>query len=288
MSLSQNISCNCSKDNSPPWDLESYLCKHLLQWPPVISTSFEQGLGLVTHLQWREHYNGDSTSLTTLGCKKTATSILLAVSYSHSCLLPWKSTPVNRKPGTEALSPTAHEELNSSNNHKKPWEKAWRWVIPQLGFHMRLQPQLKSWLKLCQKILKCAAAAAKSLQSCPALWDSIDGSPPGSPVPGILQARTLEWVAISFSNAGKWKVKVKLLSGVRLLATPWTATHQAPLSMGLKCEPSAKSGPDSWLRETEITNVCFFKLLGFRVMCYAKTCLRVAKNPRQFLFFSDS
>ena len=77
-----------------------------------------------------------------------------------------------------------------------------------------------------------AAAAAKSLQSCPALCDPIDSSPPGSPVPGILQARTLEWVGISFSNAWKWKVKVKSLSRVRLLATPWTAAHQAPLSMG--------------------------------------------------------
>ena len=77
-----------------------------------------------------------------------------------------------------------------------------------------------------------AAAAAKSLQSCPTLCDPIDGSPRGSPVPGILQARTLEWVAISFSNAGKWKVKVKSLSLVRLLATPWTAAHQAPPSMG--------------------------------------------------------
>ena len=60
----------------------------------------------------------------------------------------------------------------------------------------------------------------------------IDGSPPGSPVPGILQARTLEWVAISFSNAWKWKNKVKSLSRVQLLVTPWTATHQAPASMG--------------------------------------------------------
>ena len=76
------------------------------------------------------------------------------------------------------------------------------------------------------------SAAAKLLQSCPTLSDPIDGSPPGSPVPGILQARTLEWVAISFSNAWKWKVKVKLLSCVRLLATPWTAAHQAPPSMG--------------------------------------------------------
>ena len=77
-----------------------------------------------------------------------------------------------------------------------------------------------------------AAAAAKSLQSCPTLCDPIDGTLPGSPVPGILQARTLEWVAISFSNAWKWKVKVKSLSSVRLLATPWTAAHQAPPSMG--------------------------------------------------------
>ena len=75
------------------------------------------------------------------------------------------------------------------------------------------------------------AAAAKSLQSCPTLCDPIDGSPPGSPVPGILQARTLEWVAISFSSAWKWKVKVKSLSRVRLLATPWTAAHQAFPSM---------------------------------------------------------
>ena len=81
--------------------------------------------------------------------------------------------------------------------------------------------------------VKCAAAAAaKSLQSCPTLCDPRDGSPPGSPVPGILQARTLEWVAISFSNAWKWKVKVKSLCRARLLATPWTAAHQAPPSMG--------------------------------------------------------
>ena len=77
-----------------------------------------------------------------------------------------------------------------------------------------------------------AAAPAKSLQSCLSLCDPRDGSPPGSHLPGILQARTLEWVAISFSNAWKWKVKVKSLSRVRLLAIPWTAAHQAPPSMG--------------------------------------------------------
>ena len=82
------------------------------------------------------------------------------------------------------------------------------------------------------QMMRTEAATAKSLQSCPTLCDPIDGSPPGSPIPGILQARTLEWVAISFSNAQKWKVKVKSLSRVWLLATLWTAAYQAPPSMG--------------------------------------------------------
>ena len=76
------------------------------------------------------------------------------------------------------------------------------------------------------------AAAAKSLQSCPTLCDHIDGSPSGSPIPGILQARTLQWVAISFSDSWKWKVKVKSLSRVRPSVTPWTAAYQGPPSMG--------------------------------------------------------
>ena len=93
-----------------------------------------------------------------------------------------------------------------------------------------------------------AAAAAKSLQSCATLCDPIDGSPPGSPVPGILQARTLEWVAISFSNAWKWKVKVKLLSRVRLFETSWTAAHQAPPSMGFSRQEywSGVPSPSPW------------------------------------------
>ena len=77
-----------------------------------------------------------------------------------------------------------------------------------------------------------AAAAAKSLQLCPTLCDPIDGRPPGFPIPGILQARTLEWVAISFSKAWKWKGKVKSLSRVQLFETPWTAAHQTPPSKG--------------------------------------------------------
>ena len=85
-----------------------------------------------------------------------------------------------------------------------------------------------SWLTHYKKQY---AAAAKSFQSCPTMCDPTDGSPPGSTVSGILQARTLEWVAISFSNAWKWKVKGKSLSHVWLLATPWTAVYQAPPSM---------------------------------------------------------
>ena len=80
--------------------------------------------------------------------------------------------------------------------------------------------------------LAAAAAAAKSLQSCPTLCDPRDGSPPGSTIPGILQARTLEWVAISFSIAWKGEVKVKSLSRIQLLVTPWTAAYQAPPSTG--------------------------------------------------------
>ena len=76
------------------------------------------------------------------------------------------------------------------------------------------------------------SAAAKSLQWCLTLCDPIDRSPPGSPVPRILHARTLEWAAISFSNAWKWKVKVKSLRRVRLFTIPWTAAYQAPPSVG--------------------------------------------------------
>ena len=96
----------------------------------------------------------------------------------------------------------------------------------------RLGGEIYSFLSYSHKDLGSEQSYAKSLQSCLTLCDPIDGSPPGSPIPGILQARTLEWVAISFSNAWKWKVKVKLLSRFRLLATPWSAAYQAPPSMG--------------------------------------------------------
>ena len=101
-----------------------------------------------------------------------------------------------------------------------------------------------------------AAAAAKSLQLCPTLWDPIDGSPSGSTIPGILQARTLEWVAISFSSTWKWKVKMKLLSRVHLLATPWTAAHQTPLSMGFSRQEYWSGVPLPSLKCSQFTMLC--------------------------------
>ena len=111
---------------------------------------------------------------------------------------------------------------------RQPCSDLWTWDDPSQLFGFRFGACVFRFL--CQKLT--AAAAAKSLQLCPTLCHPRDGSPPGSPVPGILQARTLEWVAISCSNAWKWKVKVKSLSHVRLLATPWTAAHQDPPSLG--------------------------------------------------------
>ena len=108
--------------------------------------------------------------------------------------------------------------------HRVSIQQPWVWLLcPMPNYQTtRIWAPKRQWM----------AAAAKWLQSCPTLCDPIDSSPPGSPVPGILQARTLEWVAMSFSSAWKWKVKVKSLSGSRLFATPCTAAHQAPPSMG--------------------------------------------------------
>ena len=107
-----------------------------------------------------------------------------------------------------------------------PWTKAPFPAQPQSSACLVFRWPLTSSVSHC--LYAAAAAAAMRLQSCPTLCDPRDSSPPGSPVPGILQARTLEWVAMSFSNAWKRKVKVKSLSHVWLLATPWTAAYQAP------------------------------------------------------------
>jgi len=114
-----------------------------------------------------------------------------------------------------------HSECDMSNESLFRTDELWHTYLLHWKEYERTITRLTSY-----------AAAAKSLHSCRTLCDPIDGSPPGSPIPGILQARTLEWVAISFSNAWKWKVKVKSLSHVRPSATPWTAAYQAPLPMG--------------------------------------------------------
>ena len=133
------------------------------------------------------------------------------------------------KPGSRA-SKSPHLRIPVRQTFTSP--RFLVWVTPDLVLQVS---KAAGWDSLgrnsvCQD--SSAAVAAKSLQSCLTLWDPRDGSPPGSPVPGILQARTLEWVAISFSDAWKWKVKVKSPSRVQLLATPWTAAYQAPLSVG--------------------------------------------------------
>ena len=104
--------------------------------------------------------------------------------------------------------------------------------FPGMFCNWNLQSSRFSPVMLALLFSHSAAASAKSRQTCPTLCDPIDGRPPGSAVPGILQARILEWVAISFSSAWKWEVKVKSLSHFWFFATLWTATHQAPLSMG--------------------------------------------------------
>ena len=111
-----------------------------------------------------------------------------------------------------------------------------------------------------------SAAAAKSLQSCPTLCDPRDGSPPGSPVPGILQATTLEWVAISFSSAWKWKVKGKSLSHARLLATPRTAAYQAPPSLGFSRQEYWSGVPLPSLKFQACRKIC--KLIEWPLSVY--------------------
>jgi len=148
---------------------------------------------------------------------------------------------MNRENTKKKKKKTTTDTCHSMAQSQKPdawWRSdARRW--PTIWFHVLIYDILG----------KAAAAAAKSLQLCPTLCDPTDRSPPGSHVPGILQARTLEWVAISFSSAWKWKVKAKSLSRVPPSVTPWTAAHQAPPSMGFSRQeywsgvPSGKGKP---------------------------------------------
>ena len=156
-----------------------------------------------------------------------------------------------------------------------PWKK----------IYDKLRPHIKK-----QRHYYFAAAAAKSLQSCSTLWDPIDGSPPGSPDPGIPQARTLEWVAISFSNAWKWKVKVKSLSRVRLLATPWTAAYQAPPSMGFSRQEYWSGlplpSPPNHQRAREFPVVILLSVLFIlRFVCFSYKLCSVKGNDFMYIIW---
>ena len=148
---------------------------------------------------------------------------------------------------------------------------------------------MKEWLWLHQFKAVPAAAAAKLLQSCPTLCDTIDSSSPGSSIPGILQARTLEWVTISFSNAWKWKVKVKLLSRVRLLATPWTAVYQAPWSMEFSRQENWSGLPLPFpsRKSTWNKNVGMFKITGRNGLYISQLGDSIIYHPKWNLFKSE-
>ena len=135
---------------------------------------------------------------------------------TNSSILAWKS-PLMEEPGS----------LQSLRSQSRTGQSYFTFLgTKSKGHRVEYKTSFQSLYSLMH------AAAAKLLQWCPTLFDPIDSSPPGSAFPGILQARTLKWVAIFFSNAWKWKVKVKSFSRVRLLETPWSAAHQAPPSMG--------------------------------------------------------
>ena len=134
-------------------------------------------------------------------------------------------------------------------SHRAKWTGSLSYVSQAASIWLQMCLYSGSLAACAFDLCRTAAAAAKSCQSCLTLCNPIDGSPPGSAVPGILQARALEWVATSFSNAWKWKVKVKSLSHVWLFVTPWTAAYQAPPSMGFSRQDywSGLPLPSPWM-----------------------------------------
>ena len=148
---------------------------------------------------------------------------------------------------------------------------------------------------LCFPPIQDVAAAANLLQSYPTLCDPIDGSPPGSSVPGILQARILEWVAISFSNAWKWKVKVKSLSRVWLFATPWTVAYHAPPSMGFSMPEywsgvplPSPSNPGFFLVFPNLDNFCRVRASYFEECPSVWSCVMFSHNTYHFFFWEKN
>ena len=149
---------------------------------------------------------------------------------THSSVLAWRIPEMGEPVGLPSMG-LYRVRHNRSNLAAAAATAVFGWFLAENALCCPTAIQLGYWILCPVSTAAAAAAAAKSLQSCPTLCDPIDGSPTGSPISGILQARTLEWVAISFSNAWKWKVKVKLLSRVQLFAAPWTSAYQAPPSM---------------------------------------------------------
>ena len=147
---------------------------------------------------------------------------------AHSSILAWRIPWTEESGRLQSMGSLSQTRLKQPSTHQR------RMVRPVPTDTAAAVKSLQSCTTVCNPIdgAHPAPAAVKSLQSCTTVCNPIDGSPPGSPVPGVLQARILEWVAISFSNAWKWKVKVKSLSRAWLLATPWTAAYEAPPSMG--------------------------------------------------------
>ena len=164
---------------------------------------------------------------------------------SSSLLLPLKRSQLLREKLRHRIRfsdlPPVAQQIAHGTNHWEILHPTWMLLSQETYTFTAMISDLE--------VSAAAVAAAKSLQLCTTLCNPIDGSPPGSSIHGILQARTLEWVAISFSNAWKWKLKVKSLSWVRLLANPWTAAHQAPPSMGFSRQEYWSGVPLSSLKE---------------------------------------
>ena len=193
----------------------------------VIFLSTKQANSLSRFMDhWDQHQGLLKLSSVLFSCSVVSDSLRL---HEPQHTRPPRPSPTPRAyPNSCPLSQWCHPTISSSVVPSSSCPQS----SPALGSFQMSQLFASGGQSIGVSAETAAATAAKSIQLCPTLCNPVDGSPPGSPIPGILQARTLEVVAISFSNAWKWKVKVKLFSRVRLFTTPWTAAQQAPPSMG--------------------------------------------------------
>ena len=196
------------------------------KWKSALASSWLNGIGYFEVT--RSHFETDTASCLLHWWMCVCVQLCLTLCDPTDCSLPGPCSFVHGIFPARILEWAANSFSGESS-----WPRDWTCVscISCIAGEFFTTEPLGNplWVNMAAA---AAAAAAKLLQSCPTLCNPRDSSPPGFPVPGILQARTLEWVAISFSNAGKWKMKVKSLSCVRLRANPWTAAYQAPPSMG--------------------------------------------------------